>query len=77
MQQLRNLINGWGKCYKSMRVAQTYLDLDAFIKQEVEIYLKALGIQLLGRNKRKQLKLFGIPSLFNMVEHSQKVTKTD
>ncbi|QNI31048.1 hypothetical protein H7849_18335 [Alloacidobacterium dinghuense] len=72
LQQLTNLINGWGKWYKHMRVANIYLDADKFIKEQVEAYLKASGILLIGKHKRRQLKLLGIPSLYNMIEHSKK-----
>jgi hypothetical protein len=68
LQKLTNLINGWGNCYRKMKVGQTYLDLDNFIKLKVELYLTAVGIRLEGRNKRRHLKLLGIPSLSNIIE---------
>jgi RNA-directed DNA polymerase len=71
LQRLTNLINGWGKCYKMMRVLPIYMDLDGFIKSSVEQYLSHVGIQLTGKNKRKHMKLLGIPSLTAMVEYRQ------
>jgi len=72
LQRLTNLINGWGKCYKTMRVLNEYQKLDEFIKASVETYLRSVGIQLSGKNKRKHMKLLGIPSLAAMVEHANK-----
>ncbi len=74
LQRLSNLINGWGKCYKNMRVVNIYLELDTFIKTAVEKYLEQLGVRLLGRNHRKQMKFLGIPSLTAMVEYARKKT---
>jgi RNA-directed DNA polymerase len=71
LQKLTNLINGWGKCYKAMRVMDVYLRLDAFIKKSVENYLASVGIQLKGRDRRKHMKLLGIPSLVGMVDHGK------
>ncbi|HEU5403981.1 MAG TPA: hypothetical protein VFU86_21685, partial [Terriglobales bacterium] len=71
LQRLRNLIEGWGKCYRAMRVYKLYLDLDAFIKTSVERYLERLGIRLLGTKRGKQMKLLGIPSLVAMLEYSK------
>jgi hypothetical protein len=72
LQTLTNLINGWGKCYKDMRVVQMYLTLDEFIKTAVESYLDKLGVRLVGKNKRKHMKLLGIPSLTAMVEFAKR-----
>lgn len=72
LQRLTNLINGWGKCYKMMRVVEVYLKLDEFIKGSVEQYLESLGVRLIGHNKRKHMKLLGIPSLTAMVEYREK-----
>ena len=72
LQKLGNLINGWGKCYQSMRVYEIYLRLDIEIKASVEKYLKDLGVQLVGANKRKHMKLLGVPSLITMVEYRKK-----
>jgi len=72
LQRLTNLINGWGKCYKAMRVTDIYLRLDESIKNSVEKYLRGMGIQLVGKNKRRPMKLFGIPSLAAMVEHTRR-----
>jgi RNA-directed DNA polymerase len=69
LQRLTNLINGWGKCYKMMRVLPIYLQLDEFIKSSVEQYLFQLGIQLSGKNRRKHMKLLGVPSLTAMIEY--------
>lgn len=72
LQKLTNLINGWGKCYKTMRVLNIYLRLDEFIKASVETYLENVGVRLIGKNKRKHMKLLGIPSLTAMVEYSKR-----
>ena len=72
LQSLKNLITGWGNGYKAMRVQQTYLELDTYIKQEVARYLQASGIRLEGRDRRKQMRFLGIPSLSAMVEHTAK-----
>jgi hypothetical protein len=74
LQKLANLINGWGKCYRSMKVMDVYLRLDVFIKETVESYLEASGIRLLGKKKGKHMKFLGIPSLPTMVEHRQSRT---
>jgi hypothetical protein len=67
--RMTNLIIGWGKCYRSMRVQETYLRLDEFIKASVESYLKDAGIRLLGKKKGKHMRFLGIRSLASMVEH--------
>lgn len=72
LQSLKNLIIGWGNGYKAMHVQKTFLDLDDFIKQEVVRYLHASGIKLEGRNRRKQMRFLGVPSLSKMVEHTAK-----
>jgi len=72
LQKLTNLINGWGNCYKKMKVGKTYLELDSFIKSKVQIYLTTMGIRLVGKNKRKHMKLLGIPSLSSMIEWGPK-----
>ena len=72
LQRLTNLINGWGKCYRSMKVLGVYLKLDEFIKVSVSAYLGNVGVQLVGKDKRKHMKLLGIPSLSAMVEHRKK-----
>jgi RNA-directed DNA polymerase len=71
LQRLANLINGWGKCYKMMRVVDIYLRLDEFVKACVEDYLEHVGIRLVGK-KRKQMKLLGIPSLTAMAEYRKR-----
>jgi len=71
LQRLTNLLSGWGKCYRNMRVLPIYLELDRFIKQSVENYLETVGIRLVGKNKRKQMKLLGIPSLVSMLEFAK------
>ncbi|MGA2902343.1 MAG: reverse transcriptase domain-containing protein [Candidatus Korobacteraceae bacterium] len=72
LQKLTNLINGWGKHYKSMRVLDMYRELDEFIKVAVESYLESLGVRLVGRNKRKHMRLLGIPSLRAMIEFKKR-----
>lgn len=76
LQKLTNLINGWGKCYKSMRVTDIYLRLDASIKVAVENYLKDLGVKLMGKKRARHMKLLGIPSLAAMVEYRPKAKPT-
>lgn len=72
LQSLKNLINGWGQGYKSMRVQKTFLELDQYIKQSVVHYLRASGIRLEGRDRGKQMRFLGVPSLSKMVEHTTK-----
>ena len=74
LQSLKNLITGWGNGYKAMRVQKTFLDLDAYIKQEVARYLQASGIKLEGRDRGKQMRFLGVPSLSAMVEHQHKLS---
>jgi RNA-directed DNA polymerase len=69
LQRLTNLINGWGKTYRAMRVSDIYLKLDESIKISVQSYLASVGIHLSGKSKRKQMKLLGVPSLSSMVDH--------
>jgi RNA-directed DNA polymerase len=76
LQKLTNLINGWGKFYKMMRVKEMYIQLDQFIKRSVEEYLENLGVRLVHKNKRKHMKLLGIPSLTAMVEYRKQVALT-
>jgi len=71
LQSLRNLINGWGNGYKAMRVQKIYLDLDEYIKGEVTRYLQASGIKLEGRDRRKQMRFLGVPSLSAIAEHTK------
>ena len=71
LQSLTNLIVGWGNGYKAMRVQQIYLDLDEYIKNAVYCYLQASGIKLEGRDRRKQMRFLGVPSLSAMVEHTK------
>jgi hypothetical protein len=54
-----------------MNVTEIFLALDKSIELSVESYLKELDIFLKGRNRRKQLKLLGVPSLARMVDHSR------
>ena len=72
LQKLTNLINGWGKCYRGMRVLDIYMLLDAFIKDSVQSYFKDLGIHLVGKHRRRHMKLLGIPSLTSMVQHTNR-----
>jgi RNA-directed DNA polymerase len=76
LQRLTNLINGWGKCYRTMRVCDVYFRLDEFIKTSIETYLESVGIRLIRKNKRKHMKLLGIPSLVSMVECRKKAPST-
>ena len=73
LQSLKNLITGWGNSYKAMRVQRVYLELDKYVKQEVARYLQASGIRLEGRDRRKQMRFLGVPSLSAMVEHETKL----
>lgn len=70
LQRLSNLINGWGKCYRAMRVLDTYRDLDVYVKASVQQYLQSVGIRLIGKKKGRHMKLLGVPSLTSMVEYS-------
>jgi RNA-directed DNA polymerase len=72
LQRLKNLINGWGNGYKAMRVQKIYLELDEYIKREVARYLQESGIRLEGRDRRKQMRFLGVPSLSAMVNHTTK-----
>ncbi|MGH9494375.1 MAG: reverse transcriptase domain-containing protein [Candidatus Sulfotelmatobacter sp.] len=74
LQKLTNLITGWGKCYRSMKVLEIYLRLDEFVKERVESYLKASGIRLIGRKKGRHMKFLGVPALITMVEHNKNST---
>jgi RNA-directed DNA polymerase len=74
LQKLTNLINGWGKCYRAMRVLDVYLRLDEFIKASVETYLENVGVHLIGKSKRKHMRLLGIPSLTAMVEYQKRLS---
>ena len=56
LQKLTNLIYGWGKCYRTMRVLDIYLRLDEYIKGSVEAYLKNLGVRLIGKKKRRHME---------------------
>ena len=71
LQRLTNLINGWGKCYRTMRVVDIYQRQDEFIKGSVERNLRTLGVRLVGRSKRRHMKLLGIPSLTAMAEYTK------
>jgi RNA-directed DNA polymerase len=72
LQKLTNLINGWGKCYRHMKIVEIYLRLDEFIKSSVEAYLKNVDVLLVGKNKRRHMKFLGIPSLTAMAEHTKR-----
>jgi RNA-directed DNA polymerase len=69
LQGLTNLINGWGQFYKAMRVKDIYMRLDDFVKNSVEEYLETMGVRLIGKRKRKQMRFLGIPSLTAMVQY--------
>jgi hypothetical protein len=70
LQSLSNLIRGWGMGYRNMRVAIIFGELDAFIREEVRKYLGQSGVILQGRNRGKQMRFLGVPSLSAMVSHS-------
>ena len=53
-----------------MQVTKLYGELDALIKVEVVKYLKHSGVHLQGRNRGKQMRFLGVPSLSAMVSHS-------
>jgi RNA-directed DNA polymerase len=53
LQNLANLIKGWGMGYRHMRVTKTYGELDVFIKEQVAQFLKQSGIHLAGRDRGK------------------------
>jgi len=76
LQKLSNLIHGWGNYYRAMYVVEIYVALDKFVKTSVTAYLKESGIVLLGRNKRKQMRLLGIPSLSAMIDHRRQASTT-
>jgi len=76
LQKLKNTIHSWGRYYRSMDVTEIFLALDKFIELSVQAYLKDLDIILKGRNRRKQLKFLGIPSLSRMVDHSKDDSKS-
>jgi RNA-directed DNA polymerase len=76
LQKLSNLIHGWGNYFRAMHVVEIYVALDKFIKASVAAYLKESGIVLLGKDKRKQMKLLGIPSLSAMIEHRKNASPT-
>jgi RNA-directed DNA polymerase len=71
LQGLSNLIHGWGMGYRDMRVTVLYGELDNFIKSEVTQYLQRSGIELKGRNRGKQMRFLGVPSLSAMVSHTK------
>jgi hypothetical protein len=66
LQKLTNLINGWGKCYKHMRILEIYLSVDEFIKSTVETYLENAGVIMSGKNKRRHIEDLGNHSLTGM-----------
>jgi RNA-directed DNA polymerase len=70
LQSLANLIKGWGMGYRDMRVTKLYGELDSFIKEEVVKYLRHSGVHLQSRNRGKQMRFLGVPSLSAMVLHS-------
>ena len=68
---LANLLKGWGMGYRHMRVAKLYAELDVFIKAEVVRYLQHSGIHLGMRNRGKQMRFLGVPSLTAMLLHEK------
>jgi RNA-directed DNA polymerase len=71
LQGLANLLKGWGMGYRQMRVAKLYAELDVFVKAEVVKYLQHSGIHLGTRNRGKQMRFLGVPSLTAMVSHEK------
>jgi RNA-directed DNA polymerase len=71
LQKLKNLIIGWGKYYRCMRVAEIFGALDKFIQNSVRTYLKESGIILIDRKWPRQRKFLGIPSLTAMLERAK------
>jgi len=71
LQRLRNLIFGWGKYYRCMRVVEIFGALDKFVQNSVRVYLKESGIILIDRKWQRQRKFLGIPSLAAMIERSK------
>jgi len=71
LQGLRNLIIGWGKYYRCMRVAEIFGALDKFVQTSVRAYLKESGIILIDRKWQRQRKFLGIPSLVAMIERAK------
>jgi hypothetical protein len=71
LQRLANLITGWGMGYRHMRVVKTYGELDGFIKDQVAQYLRRSEIHLMGRDRRKQMRFLGVPSLSRLVAHDR------
>jgi RNA-directed DNA polymerase len=71
LQGLANLITGWGRGYQDMRVMKMYEELDVFIKKQVVEYLHRSGILLAQRDRGKQMRFLGVPSLCAMVTHSK------
>ena len=76
LQGLRNLIIGWGKYYRCMRVAEIFGALDKFIQNSVRVYLKESGIILIDRKWQRQRKFLGIPSLVAMIERAKDAHKS-
>ena len=72
LQTLANIITGWGKCYRSMKVENQYLELDEYVKSAVQTYLEKMGVRLVGKNRRKQLKFLGVPSLTAMLDRKKR-----
>jgi hypothetical protein len=75
LQKLRNLILGWGKYYRSMRVNEIYPALDKFIQKSVRGYLRESGIVLIDKKWQRQRKFLAIPSLTSMAEHVNETSK--
>jgi hypothetical protein len=71
LQGLANVLRGWGMGYRQMRVAKLYMELDIYVKAEVVNYLQQSGIHLGNRNRGKQMRFLGVPSLTAMVSHEK------
>jgi RNA-directed DNA polymerase len=71
LQGLANLLKGWGMGYRQMRVAKLYAELDVFVRAEVVKYLQHSGIHLGNRNRGKQMRFLGVPSLIAMISQEK------
>lgn len=61
-----------GKAYTEEEKQRMLGELDAFVREEVAQYLKASGIKLEGKNRGKQMRFLGVPSLSALLEHTPK-----
>ena len=76
LQKLSNLIHGWGKHYRGMRVGEIYPALDKFIQHAVRSYLRKSNVVLMNKKQwAAQRKFLGIPSMTAMIEHVNAVSQ--